>query len=203
MKPLITIETVPISIEYVEKKISHSSSQSADLRISQEDNRMTIQSNPIDITPVDTFEYSSSMDLSNLYYTATAQYSVDGNLSINIRMGDSTTGTFNYEQVNRGIDNIVSFLPQVVKAPMKIPSEFESIHINFNMSQVSGLPPVDNIDTSFLPPDLELKVVERPKVIIKYVGGPLYIPKSADPEYVPPEDFNQIFDGKPNIDIKA
>jgi hypothetical protein len=62
---------------------------------------------------------------------------------------------------------------------------------------------MNNIDTSFLPPDLELKVVEMPKVIIKYVGGPLYIPRSADPNYVPPEQYNQIFDGKSNFDIKA
>ncbi|MPN16306.1 hypothetical protein SDC9_163645 [bioreactor metagenome] len=202
MDPLITIETVPISIEYVEKKTAHVSNQSASLRFSQENNRLTIQSNPIDITPVDTFEYGSPIDLHNLSYTATAQYSNDGSLSMNVRMGNYDAGTFNYDQVNRGIDNIVSFLPQVQSTP-KPSSGLESIQIDFDMSHVSALPPVDNIDTSFLPPDLELKVVERPKVIIKYVGGPLYIPRSADPEYVPPEEFNQIFDGKPNIDIKA
>jgi len=36
MKPLITIETVPISIEYVEKKTTHHSDQSAKLHISQQ-----------------------------------------------------------------------------------------------------------------------------------------------------------------------
>jgi hypothetical protein len=72
------------------------------------------------------------------------------------------------------------------------------------MSQLAGgLPSVDNLDTSFLPPDLELKVVEMPKVIIKYVGGPLYIPRSADPNYIPPEEHNQVFDGKPALDVKA
>jgi len=25
-----------------------------------------------------------------------------------------------------------------------------------------------------------------PKVVIKYVGGPIYIPRSADPNYEPP-----------------
>jgi len=29
----------------------------------------------------------------------------------------------------------------------------------------------------------ELEIVELPKVVVKYVGGPMYIPKSADPEY--------------------
>lgn len=203
MDPLITIETVPISIEYVEKKAAHPSNHSANLRFSQEADRLTIQSNPIDITPVDTFEYNNSVDLYNLSYTATAQYSSDGSLSMHVQMGNYKTDAFHYNQVNRGIDNIVSFLPQVLRSSPKQSSGLENLQINFDVSQVSNLPPVSNINTSFLPPDLELKVVERPKVIIKYVGGPLYIPKSADPEYVPPEDFNQIFDGRPNIDIKA
>lgn len=202
MKPLISIETVPISIEYVEKKTTHTSSQSASLRISQQDNRMTIQSNPIHLPLMDTFEQGSSVDWHNLSYTATAQYSSDGNLSMNVQMGNSKSNLFNFDQVNRGIDTIINFVPQIPSGSSAY--GFESMQINFDMSQLpSGLPSVDNIGTSFLPPDLELKVVEQPKVIIKYVGGPLYIPKSADPNYVPPEEFNRIFDGKPNFDVKA
>lgn len=202
MKPLITIETVPISIEYVERKAMHSSSQSASLRISQQDDRMTIQSNPINIQLLDSFEAGSSADWQNLSYTATAQYSGDGNLSMNVQMGNSKASTFNYDQVSRGIDNIIAYMPQI---PSKASGfGFESMQINFDMSQLAGgLPSVDNIGTSFLPPDLELKVVERPKVIIKYVGGPLYIPKSADPNYIPPEESNQVFDGKSNFEARA
>ncbi len=205
MKPLITIETVPISVEYVEKKTIHTSSQSASLRISQQDDRMTIQSNPINIQLMDSFETNSSVDWHNLSYTATAQYSGDGNLSMNVKMENHDTSTYKYEQVNRGIDNIIDSVPNVsANSSASSTYGFESMQINFDMSQLSGgLPSVDNIDTSFLPPDLELKVVERPKVIIKYVGGPLYIPKSADPNYIPPEEYNQIFDGKPSFDVKA
>ena len=201
MKPLIKIETVPISIEYVEKTTTHKSSQSANLRISQQDNRMTIQSNPIRIL-MDSFEPNASVDWHNLSYTATARYSNDGNLSMNIRMENYDTDKFNYDQVVRGIDNIINFMPQV--SPDSSAYGFESMQISFDMSRLpAGLPSVDNFDTSFLPPDLELKVVEMARVIIKYVGGPLYIPKSADPNYVPPEETNQVFDGKPNLDVKA
>jgi hypothetical protein len=203
MKPLITIETVPISIEYVEKAETHKSSQSANLKISQQDDRVTIQSNPIHIS-MDSFEPGSAADLRGLSYTATAQYSSDGNLSMNVQMdskSNTNTNAFSFNQVSRGIDNIVDHVP---KAESKASYGFESMQINFDMSQLDGgLPSMNNIDTSFLPPDLELKVVEMPKVIIKYVGGPLYIPRSADPNYVPPEQYNQIFDGKSNFDIKA
>jgi hypothetical protein len=33
---------------------------------------------------------------------------------------------------------------------------------------------------------LEFEITEYPKVIIKYVGGPIYFPRSADPNYEPP-----------------
>lgn len=201
MQPLITIKTVPISIEYVEKKTTHTSAQSAKLNISQQDDMMTIRSNPIKIPLTDSYESGSPASWHNLSYTATAQYSNDGNLSMNVQMGNLDSGTFHYQQVSRGIDNILDYVPKSSNASSY---GFERMQINFDMSQLSGsLPSVDNIDTSFLPPDLELKVVEWPKVIIKYVGGPLYIPKSADPKYVPPEEFNQVFDGKPNLDVKA
>lgn len=201
MKPLIKIETVPISIEYVEKKTTHTSSQSASLSISQQDNRMTIRSNPIPI-PMDSFETNASVDWSNLSYTATARYSNDGNLSMNVRMENGTTKEFYFERVGREIDNIIEFMP---KSPSKASAYgFENMQINFDMSRLAGsFSGSENVDTNFLPPDLELKVVEMPKVIIKYVGGPLYIPRSADPNYVPPDEINQVFDGKPSLDVKA
>ena len=201
MKPLIKIETVPISIEYVEKAETHKSSQSANLRISHKDNSLTIQSNPINIS-MDSFEPGSAIDLRSLTYTATAQYSSDGNLSMNVRMGNYNSNTFNFTQVSRGIDNIVDSVPK--EKPSSSSYGFERMQINFDMSQLTGgLPSVDNMGASFLPPDLELKVVEMPKVIIKYVGGPLYIPRSADPNYVAPEEYNQIFDGKSSFEAKA
>jgi hypothetical protein len=169
---------------------------------------MTVQSNPINIQ-MDSFEPGAAIDLRNLSYTATAQYSSDGNLSMDVLMsnsnsnnGSSSKSSFDYTQVSRGIDNIVDYVPKTKSSSSSY--GFESMQINFDMRQLQGgLPNTDNIDTSFLPPDLELKVVEMPKVIIKYVGGPLYIPRSADPSYVPPEEFNQIFDGKSNFDVKA
>ena len=205
MKPLITIETVPISIEYVEKKTTHTSSQSARLQISRQDGRMTIQSKPIDIL-MDSFERNPASEWHNLTYKATAQYSGNGSLRMNVYMENANPDSFYYEQVNRGIDNIIDYIPRTSGNSDYENSvyEIESMHINFDISQLpGGMPTVDNLDTNFLPPDLELKVVEWPKVIVKYVGGPLYIPKSADPNYIPPDEHDQVFDGKPNLDVKA
>ncbi|HZK02765.1 MAG TPA: hypothetical protein VFC96_07880, partial [Anaerovoracaceae bacterium] len=47
----------------------------------------------------------------------------------------------------------------------------------------NAVPGSGNTGRSFTPPSFEVEILERPKVIIKYVGGPIYIPKSADPNY--------------------
>lgn len=201
MDPLITIETVPISIEYVEKKTKHTSSQVASLRISRQEDKMTIQSSPINISLMDSFERNIASKWHNLTYKATAEYSGKGNLKMNLFIENSDTGSFHYEQVNRGIENIINYIPLIQGNSAH---NIESMQINFDISKLpSGFPITDYLDTSFLPPDIEIKVVEMPKVIIKYVGGPLYIPKSADPNYIPPEERDQVIEVKPNLDVKA
>lgn len=184
MDPLITIETVPIKIEYSEKESAHTTSvQSAKLNISRNDNSMMIHSDPISIPLTDTFELSSSSDLNNLTYTATAQYSDNGNLIMNVQMsGTETDNTLQYQQFGRGIDHMVDYFPDSIGNPSK---QIENMQIGFDMSGFigSGQTGATGVDTSFYPPDLEFKVVERAKVIVKYVGGPIYVPPSADPEY--------------------
>lgn len=204
MKPLITIETVPISIEYVKKEHQRSSrvssAQTAELRISQQTNRRTIQSNPISISLRDTFEQGPAAEFSSLTYTATAQYSDDGTLSLNLQFKSGDPDAYQFQQFHRGIDHIIDALPK----SSDFAFHFENMQINFDISNLpEGTPSVGNLGTDFLPPDLELKVVQWPKVIIKYVGGPLYIPPSADPNYVPQEYQEQLFDGKTNLDSKA
>ena len=40
-------------------------------------------------------------------------------------------------------------------------------------------------ESEFIPGDIEFTVTQRPEVRIKYVGGPIYVPPSADPNYEP------------------
>ena len=219
MDPLITIETVPIKIEYAKNESAHKTSmQSAKLNISQNDNSVTIQSDPISI-PTDTFEVSPSVDLGNLTYTATAQYSGSGNLTMNVQLQGALDNAYQYQQFGRGIDNIINYFPS---GNNNSAAPSENVQINFDMSHFfsSNSSNQDSVDTSFYPPDLEFKVVERAKVIVKYVGGPIYVPQSADPEYDAskaigityfPESADpkheletaQMYDGKFKLDLRA
>jgi hypothetical protein len=193
LDPLITIETVPIKIEYSEKKSANKTSvQSAKLNISRNDNSMMIHSDPISIPMTDTLELNSSNDLSNLTYTATARYSGNGNLRMNVQMNSAAAdNTYQYQQFGRGIDSMVDFVP---RSTGKSSGQIENMKIDFDMSGFFGGDSGDSstVDTSFYPPDLELKVVETAKVVVKYVGGPIYVPPSADPDYDPSQaiDFS-------------
>jgi hypothetical protein len=44
---------------------------------------------------------------------------------------------------------------------------------------------VQDPQIEFTPGDIEISVKQQPDVIIKYVGGPLYVPPSSDPDYEP------------------
>ena len=205
MQPLIRIETVPISIEYVEKQAPKPSINSALLHISQNEENISIKSNPIRLPLTDSFEFNSSSNTMNMSYTATANYAGNGNLNMNVQLFEDFPSDAPFQQFGRDIESMIEVLPEEVRTSSKT----NRLRIDFNLSSINkelttgGFPNMENFDTSFMPPVLELKVVELPRVIIKYVGGPIYIPKSSDPDYVPPKEINQIFDGKSNLDVKA
>ena len=59
---------------------------------------------------------------------------------------------------------------------MSIRYEMDKLNFDWRMEQMSF---------TFVPGDIEFTVTQQPDVIIKYVGGPLYVPPSADPNYEP------------------
>lgn len=190
MQQLITIETVPISIEYVEKPVKSSDDQSARLRVSRQENTMSIKSSPIPIK-MDMFKPENFTLGTDYCYTATAKYSKDGYLKLHVCMKESSRENYQYKKVNRNHENILNYIPGTTQ---NVSDKLQELQISFNMNHLLN----GNTNTSFMPPDLEIKVVEMPKVIIKYVGGPIYIPRSADPNYNPSEDGDQS-----DFDIKV
>lgn len=187
MKPLITIETIPMKIEYVEKEpLRLSAVQSDKLKISKDDGNQIIQGNPMRITIRDSFEPSSVYNWDNPTYTATAKYGDDGKLKLNINMEDGESNPIRFKAINRGIDHMAGLLSGSEDGSA-------SMEISFDMGVLpSGIGAGNNQNIEFLPPDIELKITQRPKVIIKYVGGPIYTPASADPNYVRPEGLVDI-----------
>jgi len=184
MKPLITIETIPIKIEYVKKEpLRLSSVQAPKMKKNNEESLQEVQNNHIRISLNDSFKPSADYLWDNLTYTATAKYGDDGKLKLEVQMEDGQAKPIRFTQSTRGIDHMADLF----SAPEK---DTASIEISLDLGRLPGGMSAQNSQTiEFFPPDIELKITQRPKVIIKYVGGPIYTPASADPDYVPPEDL--------------
>ena len=106
----------------------------------------------------------------------------------------STDGTPETEFVQAGLQNTMlstaanNFVPQQVKPMIRGESHishpvqsYESDRASFDARQ--GLV---RADYEFIPGNIEYTVAQRNEVRFTYVGTPIYVPKSADPDYEEP-----------------
>ena len=197
MFPLIEIKTVPIEIEM---KVSHAKLEytrgTADLEISRGEGGLSIKSRPIKLN-IDTFEARNSVVPTAMRsqqqaaqkgqeasYTATATYAQHGQMLLNAKIGEELITKFAEEAAmkdykpNVGLDFLPSVPPEISWDPGEMQIRYEMDKLNFDWR-------VDRPQFEFTPGDIELSVTQQPDVIIKYVGGPLYVPPSSDPNYEP------------------
>ncbi len=187
MQQLITIETVPISIRYVRVEPESNNEEGASKLNKSKPHDTAPKPGP---TPVkaDTFVQSGPAGIYNHTYTATAHYAENGNVQLKVRMEDSEANAQVFRHFGRDIQNMIGHILNKDSSPI----EFQGVQLNFDFSQLQNVTPGSgNTGNSFTPPDFEVEILERPKVIIKYVGGPIYIPRSADPNYEPPLGVGQ------------
>lgn len=197
MYPLIEIKTVPIEIEM---KVSHAKLEytrgTADLEISRGEGGLSIKSRPIKLN-IDTFEARNSVVPTAMRsqeqaaqrgqqasYTATATYAQHGQMLLNAKLGEDVLSKFAAEAATKDLKPNVGlqFLPSV---PPEITWDPGEMHIRYEMDKLNFDWRMNEPTFEFTPGDIELTVTQQPDVIIKYVGGPLYVPPSSDPDYTP------------------
>lgn len=76
----------------------------------------------------------------------------------------------------------IQFLPSV--SP-EISWDGGEMNIRYEMDKLNFDWRMEQMEFTFVPGDIEFTMTQRPDVIIKYVGGPLYVPPSSDPDYEP------------------
>ena len=81
-------------------------------------------------------------------------------------------------KTNVGLD----FIP---KADVEMTTEDGDIKIQYEMDKLNFDWKIDKGEFKFTPGDIEISVAQQPDVIIKYLGGPIYVPPSAAPDYQP------------------
>ena len=60
-----------------------------------------------------------------------------------------------------------------------------AMEIRYAMDKLNFDWKIDRGEFKFTPGDIEISVAQRPSLTIKYTGGPIYVPRSSDPNYQP------------------
>ena len=193
--PLIEIKTVPIEIEMkvTDAKLEYARG-TADLEISRNEGGLHIKSRPIRLN-MDTFEARNSIVPSparaisqnankgqQAAYEATAAYARQGKILLNAKVGQDAIAQIAAQQqsqnvmTNVGIKFIPSAAPEMNWDAGELQIRYEMDKLNFDWR-------MNHPTFEFTPGDIQISVTQRPNVEIKYVGGPLYVPPSSDPNY--------------------
>ncbi|MDN0032098.1 DUF6470 family protein [Oscillibacter ruminantium] len=195
--PLIEIKSVPIEIEMrvTDAKLEYSRS-AVDMEITRDKGGMSIRSKPIRVN-LDTFEARNSVmptlatQIRNsaqagkqAAYEATATYAQQGQLLLKAKIGEELITKFAADaqtknlKTNVGIRFIPTQGPDISWDKGELNIRYEMDKMNFDWRNQHG-------DFKFTPGDIQITVTQQPDVLIKYVGGALYVPPSADPDYTP------------------
>lgn len=196
MYPLIEIKTVPIEIQM---KVTNAHLEyargTAQMEISRDKNGLSIRSQPIRVN-IDSFEARNSVTPTTATliqqqaqagrqgaYQATAVMAREGRMMMEARIDQDVIPQLAKQQNIGNPTNVnIDFLPTVGPdiswdgGEMSIRYEMDKLNFDWRMEQMSF---------TFVPGDIEFTVTQQPDVIIKYVGGPLYVPPSSDPNYEP------------------
>lgn len=197
MYPLIEIKTVPIEIEMKTHNARLEYRRgTAEMEISRDPGGLNIKSRPIRLK-LDTFEARNSLSPTPMRsiteaaqkgrqaaYQATGTYARHGKLFLNAKVGEDVVGKILAEPMQEAmnVEAALDFLPQ---GGVNMDWEAGEMQIRYEMDKLNFDWKVDNASFEFVPGDIEISVSQMPDVIIKYIGGPLYVPPSADPNYQP------------------
>lgn len=195
VQPLIEITTVPIEIQM---KVTNARLEyargTAQMEISRDKGGLNIRSRPIRVN-IDTFESRSSVTPTTPQiiqqqaqkgmqgaYQATGVLAQEGRMMMEAKIKDVIPQLARQQTAGEPVNNNIQFLPSAAPdiswdgGELSIRYEMDKLNFDWRMGQM---------DFTFVPGDIEFTMTQRPDVIIKYVGGPLYVPPSADPNYEP------------------
>lgn len=195
MYPLIEIKTIPIEIQMNIKDATLEYTRgTAEMEVSRTEGGLDIKSRPIRLR-LDTFQARSSIFPTPMQsvdqaaqkgkqaaYEATATYARHGQLLLDAKLGKEAITQFAKEALEKNVKTNIglTFLPT---AGPDIQWEDGQMQIRYEMDKLNFDWKIGAGELKFTPGDIEISVEQMPDVIIKYVGGPIYVPPSAEPGF--------------------
>ena len=200
MEQLLELNTTNIQLEMhvTPAKLQYSSPRPS-YTMARDAGGLQISSKPARLS-IDTYEARSSMgfktalDAGRQFAQKSFQSCKDGITSImqegrtlmNIQnKQDNAIGQLAYDRVLSSMqtDMQIAFLPSV---PANISWEPYDLNIRYEMDKLNfDWHTSDSPNMEYTPAKIECLVKEYPRLDVEYIGGPIYAPPSADPDYVP------------------
>lgn len=196
MEALLKITNIPITFEMkINKARLEYKNGTADLEISRNEGQMKISSSPIRVN-IDTFEARDSISPASVsssiqkyaasgksaVYEAMATTMQHGKLMLKAKLGEDAIGQIIQDKTDKyftppssGIDFIPSTMAELNWSKPDVTIEYQMDKMNFDWRILKG-------DFEFIPGDIEFNITQYPDVMIEYIGGPIYVPPSADPQ---------------------
>lgn len=199
MEPLLKITTIPLTFEMkVNNARLEYKNSNAELEIMRDSGGLKIKSNPIKLD-IDSFECYNCVNPSvrtsirdaadkgkMAAYEATAAYAREGKLFLNAKIGEDVIGKIVESKMevntNVGLAFTPTARPELNWSDPEITIEYAIDKLNFEWKVMNG-------NFEFIPGNIEISITQQPDVVIEYVGSPIYVPPSADPQYVPITDL--------------
>ena len=196
MYPLIEIQSVPIEIQM---KVTNARLEyargTAQMEVTRDKGGLQIRSQPIKVN-LDTFEARSSVVPTTARsiqqsaqkgvqaaYEATSVLAQEGRMMMEAKIDGSVIPQLARQAVQQPMQDVnIQFLPS---AGPDVSWDGGELNIRYEMDKLNFDWRMEQMQFTFVPGDIEFTMTQRPDVIIKYVGGPLYVPPSSDPDYEP------------------
>ena len=214
MTPLIEIQTVPIEIKMTTKNATLEYTRgTAEMEISRSDSGGTdVRTRAIKVQ-MDKFEPragarpprtpqnpQNQVQNRQTAYAVTGTTARHGELLVNAKVGQELLNQFGAGDTASGVpETFAAQAPVQVRQPQPQVSAYEAqaaqgsgyeledanMEIRYEMDKINFDWKLEKGEFKFTPGDIEFTVEQRPDVIIKYIGGPIYVPPSSDPDYEP------------------
>lgn len=196
---LLQITTIPIQIEIkvTNAKYQYPEDRQPKVNITTRNGEFVMEAEPLKLN-IDTYEARKSLGYGHmtdgdmlkqkasegfsLAFQGTARVASDGDRLA--RGMSSSELAIQHAREGAMVQTIMEFLP---KEGADITFDAGKLNIEYQMgTQEFDWDVKPQLPMEFIPGSVELIVRDRPRVEIEYIGDPIYVPPSANPNYKPP-----------------
>jgi hypothetical protein len=197
MEPVLEIKTIPISIEYmISRGYYEVANTDASVKISYREGSLEIEMNPIklNLDKIDINYSSGSTSMigaetnSQNYridgtYTASNAYLKEGNMVFNLNI---TSNNNDSDIVLQKFNSDISFnFNSFFESESKTSWDKEQVFTEYEMDKLNFDWKMNRPEIKFIPGNIEFIIKEYPRIEINYIGTPIFVPPSSDPNYKP------------------